>query len=123
MLDETLLRISRDSLGTAEGTCSVCGTFLSISIPTEASARNALLRLFSKHLAQKHPEVIFSALVRETHTLNEEETRLMDQAIAKLVFVGDRVGVTPEEMISMLESGMSVSELLAFLASKNFGAA
>jgi hypothetical protein len=36
---------------------------------------------------------------------------------------GKQVGVTPEEMISLLDSGVSIPDLLAFLASKTSGAA
>ena len=41
----------------------------------------------------------------------------------KLVWYGQRVGVTPEEMISLLDSGISIKDLLAFLASKSSEAA
>jgi hypothetical protein len=41
------------------------------------------------------------------------------QAAEKLVRFGQQVGVTPEEMISLLNSGISIRELLAFLAAKN----
>jgi hypothetical protein len=43
----------------------------------------------------------------------------LEQAAEKLVRFGQQVGVTPEEMIS----GISIRELLAFLAAKNSGAA
>jgi hypothetical protein len=36
---------------------------------------------------------------------------------------GKRVGVTPEEMISLLDSGISIKGLFAFLVSKSSGAA
>jgi len=39
------------------------------------------------------------------------------------VWYGQQVGVTPEEMISLLDSGISIHDLLAFLASKASGAA
>ena len=35
---------------------------------------------------------------------------------------GQQVGVTPAEMISLLDSGLSVRDLLAFLATKVFAA-
>lgn len=118
MSDISLLHVLRDSLGTAEGTCSLCGAYLSVSLPANRLARNALLEHFAKHLAERHPDAIFSVLARETQILDQEETRHLDQAITKLVVVGDSVGVTPEEMVAKLESGMSMSDLLAFLASK-----
>jgi uncharacterized protein (DUF433 family) len=36
---------------------------------------------------------------------------------------GQQVGVTPEEIISLLDSGISIRDLLAFLASKRSGLA
>jgi len=36
---------------------------------------------------------------------------------------GNQVGVTPEEMISSLDSGISIHDLLAFLAAKSSVAA
>lgn len=50
--------------------------------------------------------------------LTEREAQLLDQAVVKLVLYGRKVGITPEEMISLLDSGMTISGLLAFLASK-----
>jgi hypothetical protein len=48
---------------------------------------------------------------------DEEDTCLLEQAVEKLVRFGQQVGVTPEEMISLLDSGISIRDLLAFLAS------
>jgi hypothetical protein len=47
----------------------------------------------------------------------------LQQAAEKLVRFGRQVGVTPEEMISLLDSGISIRDLLVFLASKTSGAA
>jgi hypothetical protein len=38
---------------------------------------------------------------------DEEDTCLLKQAVEKLVRYGQQVGVTPEEMISLLDSGIS----------------
>lgn len=51
------------------------------------------------------------------------DARLLETAVEKLVRFGWQVGVTPEEMISLLDSGISIRDLLAFLASKSSGAA
>jgi hypothetical protein len=64
----------------------------------------------------------------ESHTRNcedfaEGDAIILQQAVEKLVRFGQRVGVTPEEMISLLDSGISIRGLLAFLASKSSGAA
>lgn len=45
----------------------------------------------------------------------EENEIFLQHAIEKLVRFGQRVGVTPEQMIGLLESGISVCDLLAFL--------
>jgi hypothetical protein len=118
MSDTSLLHFVRDSLGTGEGTCSLCGAYLSVTIPANRLAKDVLLDFFAKHLAERHPGAVLSVLARETQTLNEEETKHLDNAISKLILVGDSVGVTPEEMIAKLESGMSMSDLLAYLTSK-----
>lgn len=65
---------------------------------------------------------------RESLTQNcdrsvEEHRRLLEQAVEKVVRVAAQVGVTPEEIISMLDSGISIRDLLAFLASKRSGLA
>jgi hypothetical protein len=52
----------------------------------------------------------------------EGEAMMLAKATGKLVCSGRRVGVTPEEMISLLDSGISIRDLLAFLASKSSGA-
>jgi hypothetical protein len=48
---------------------------------------------------------------------------LLQQAVEKLALFGQQVGVSPEQMISLLDSGCSIRDLLAFLASKNSGVA
>jgi hypothetical protein len=54
--------------------------------------------------------------------LEESDARLLKQAVEKLVWFGQQVGVSPEEMISPLDSGISIRDLLAFFASKASGA-
>lgn len=62
--------------------------------------------------------------LRQNHKdLDEEAVCLLEQAVEKLVRFGRQVGVTPEEMISLLDSGISIRDLLAFLVSKRSGAA
>lgn len=63
-------------------------------------------------------------LLRQTcDQFAEKDAILLQQAVEKLVRFGQQVGVTPEEMISLLDSGISVRDLLVFLASKPSGAA
>jgi hypothetical protein len=53
----------------------------------------------------------------------EEHRLLLEQAVEKVVRVAEQVDVTPEEIISLLDSGISIRDLLAFLASKRSGLA
>jgi hypothetical protein len=57
------------------------------------------------------------------HSCIEERDELLQGAVEKLARFGQRVGVTPEEMISLLDSGVSIQNLLAFVAAKNSGTA
>ncbi len=52
-----------------------------------------------------------------------EHRRLLKQAVEKVARVAQRVGVAPEEIVSLLDSGISIPDLLAFLASKTSGVA
>jgi hypothetical protein len=54
--------------------------------------------------------------------VDEGEAMMLAKVADKLVCYGRRVGVTPDEMISLLDSGISIRDLLAFLASKSSGA-
>jgi hypothetical protein len=54
---------------------------------------------------------------------DEGDASLLEQAAEKLVRLGQQVGVTPEKIVSLLDSGISIRDLLASLASKASGAA
>ena len=43
---------------------------------------------------------------------------VLRRAVAKLVLIGERVGVTSEQMIFLLESGFTVRELLDYVAAR-----
>ena len=75
------------------------------------NGRLSIEQLLPESVAQKYRDN------SETHRL------LLEQAVEKVVRVAGRVGVTPDEIVSLLESGMSITELLAFLASKPSGIA
>lgn len=55
--------------------------------------------------------------------LTEGQEVFLERAAEKVVRFGQQVGVTPEDMIQLLDSGISVRDLLAFLASKTSGIA
>ena len=52
-------------------------------------------------------------------SLTYDQELVLERAITKLVLLGRQVGVDPDQMISMLESGMSVIELVEYLATRN----
>ena len=57
-------------------------------------------------------------LAIENCNVIEEDTALLQHAVKELVRFGRTVDVSPEDMISLLESGVSVPDLLAFLTLK-----
>jgi hypothetical protein len=63
------------------------------------------------------------SLPQNRRDLTEDDAILLQRAVERLVRFGQQVGVTPEDMIAVLDSGLSVRELLAFLATKTLGAA
>ncbi len=50
--------------------------------------------------------------------IDERDALPLEQATEKLVQFGQQVGVTPKEMISLLDSEISVHDLLVLLSSK-----
>ena len=52
-----------------------------------------------------------------------EMNPVLMRAIEKLLRFGEQSGVSPDEMISLLDSGFSVPDLLAYLSSKTSGVA
>jgi len=53
MIDEHF-KITADTLGTASGSCALCGASFMVTVPNDASALPALEMMFKKHLADKH---------------------------------------------------------------------
>ena len=53
------------------------------------------------------------------HQWGAHENDLLNRAVDKIVCYAEKVGVSPDEMISLLDSGMSLRDLLSFLASKD----
>ena len=56
----------------------------------------------------------FSQKFDDRRTLHQQE--LLESAVAKLVLIGEQVGVSAGQMIDLLESGLTVGELLDYLA-------
>jgi hypothetical protein len=53
----------------------------------------------------------------ESLTFVQQE--VLERAVAKLVLLGKQVGVSVDQMILSLESGLTVAELVAYLAARN----
>jgi len=49
--------------------------------------------------------------------LTPEQQQVLKRALAKMVVLGERVGVSTDQMILLLESGLTMPELLKYLAS------
>lgn len=52
----------------------------------------------------------------ESPTLAEQE--VLERAITKLVLLGKQVGVDADQLIALLESGLSVLELVEYMAAR-----
>jgi hypothetical protein len=47
------------------------------------------------------------------------DRELLERAVAKVVLLGEQVGVGTEQMIRLLNSGLTVRELLEYLAARS----
>jgi len=52
-------------------------------------------------------------------SLNIGQQEVLERAVGKMVLLGKQVGVTPDRMILLLESGLTVVDLLEYLAVRN----
>jgi hypothetical protein len=50
--------------------------------------------------------------------LDNCQVSVLEKAVDKLLRFGELVGVTPEEMIRLLDSGLTIGELLTYLTSR-----
>jgi hypothetical protein len=48
-------------------------------------------------------------------TLAPDQQEVLKRAVAKMVMLGEQVGVSTDQMILLLDSGLTVRELLEFL--------
>jgi hypothetical protein len=56
---------------------------------------------------------------RSGQPLSVAHEKTLKRAVAKLVLLGAQVGVSAGQMILLLESGLTVSELLEYLVARN----
>jgi hypothetical protein len=66
-----------------------------------------------------HAHTTFSASSAVGEPLSFTQRQLLEKAVAKVVLMGERVGVSPDHMILLLQSGLTVKELLDYLAARN----
>ena len=52
-------------------------------------------------------------------SLNIGEQEVLERAVGKMVLLGKQVGVSPDQMILLLESGLTVVDLLEYLVVRN----
>jgi len=52
-------------------------------------------------------------------SLNIGQQEVLERAVGKMVLLGKQVGVSLDQMIQLLESGLTVVELLEYLAARN----
>ena len=50
--------------------------------------------------------------------LTHEQREILEGALAKIVLLGEQVGVTADQMIKLLDAGMTVRELLEYLVTR-----
>jgi hypothetical protein len=75
--------------------------------------------LGSKIMEEAYPATNRDAGFAETLAAGDQE--VLDRAIVKLALLGKQVGVDPDRMIELLDSGLTVGELLLYLALCNDG--
>lgn len=54
-----------------------------------------------------------------TDSLSFAQKEVLQRAVAKIVLLGDQVGVSPDQMILLLQSGLTVGELLDYLYARS----
>jgi hypothetical protein len=50
--------------------------------------------------------------------LTHEQRQILEGALAKIVLMGEQVGVSADQMIKLLDAGMTVRELLEYMAGR-----
>jgi hypothetical protein len=63
---------------------------------------------------------LISALSRDlAEPLTVAQKEALQRAVAKIVVLGAQIGVSADQMILLLESGLTVGELLEYLAARS----
>jgi len=62
------------------------------------------------------PKLLLSTIQNSDEPLSTEQREALQSAVGKIVALGAQNGVTPEQMIELLKSGLTVGELLEYLS-------
>jgi len=68
-------------------------------------------------MAQVHPFENSTPDLLDSLSIGDQG--VLERAVGKLVVLGQQVGVSTDQMIQLLESGLSVAELLEYLVVRN----
>ena len=68
-------------------------------------------------MAQVHPFENSTPDLLDSLSIGDQG--VLERAVGKLVVLGQQVGVNTDQMIQLLESGLSVAELLEYLVVRN----
>lgn len=74
-------------------------------------------KMWSIAMRDIHPVPSDVAELHDTLTFSQRET--LERAVAKIVLLGEQVGVSADQMILLLQSGLTVGELVDYLAERN----
>jgi hypothetical protein len=65
-------------------------------------------------------ETYLSAANRSSaESLSSAQKEILQRAVSKIVALAAEVGVSPDQMIELLQSGLTVGELLEYLATQS----
>jgi hypothetical protein len=64
------------------------------------------------------PHLVSNAGSKSLESLAFADREVLERAVAKVILLGEQVGVGTEQMIRLLDSGLTVRELLEYLAAR-----
>ena len=69
------------------------------------------------------PRFVLNASYGSSNPITLGENEVLARAVAKIILLGEQVGVSTDQMILLLDSGLTVSELLEYLVTRAGSAA
>jgi hypothetical protein len=73
--------------------------------------------MWSKEMRDVYP--VTHHIPEPADSLTFAQREVLERAVAKIVLLGAQVGVSAEQMILLLESGLTVGELVHYLTARN----